>query len=60
MSGALSEIESSLVTAITPGAGAQQPEVITLANHQAAAVREIALQLYLRKQEAKPGQPVAA
>ena len=49
-SGALSEIESSLSRDQT-GVLAAQPEIVTLANHQAAAVREIALQLTLRKQE---------
>lgn len=48
--GALSEIESSLSRDQT-GVLAAQPEIVTLANHQAAAVREIALQLTLRKQE---------
>ena len=47
--GALSEIESSLSRDQT-GVLATQPEVATLADHQ-AAVREIALQLTLRKQE---------
>ncbi len=47
--GALSEIESSLSRDQT-GVLATQPEVVTLADHQ-AAVREIALQLTLRKQE---------
>ena len=47
--GALSEIESSLSRDQT-GVLASQPEVVTLADHQ-AAVREIALQLTLRKQE---------
>jgi len=48
--GALSEIESSLSRDQT-GVLAAQPEVVTLADHQVAAVREIALQLTLRKRE---------
>ena len=47
--GALSEIESSLSRDQT-GVLASQPEVVTLADHRATAVREIALQLTLRKQ----------
>ncbi|MCC6966019.1 MAG: ABC transporter permease [Nitrospira sp.] len=48
--GALSEIESSLSRDQT-GVLASQPEVVILEDHQVAAVREIALQLTLRKQD---------
>ena len=48
--GALSEIESSLSRDQT-GVLAAQPDVVTLEDHQVAAVREIALQLTLRKQD---------
>ena len=48
--GALSEIESSLSRDQT-GVLASQPEVVTLEDHRVAAVREIALQLTLRKQD---------
>jgi len=48
--GALSEIDSSLSRDQT-GVLAAQPEVLTLADHQIAAVREIALQLTLRKHD---------
>lgn len=48
--GALSEIESSLSRDQT-GVLAAQPEVVTLDDHQPGAVREVALQLTLRKQQ---------
>jgi hypothetical protein len=59
--GALSEIESSLSRDQT-GVLAAQPDVVTLGDHQVAAVREIALQLTLRKQDrgAWPVFPYAA
>jgi len=48
--GALSEIESSLSRDQT-GVLSTQPEVVSLEDRRAAAVREIALQLTLRKQD---------
>lgn len=48
--GALSEIESSL-SREQAGVLAVQPEIVALADSQAGAVREVALQLTLRKQD---------